>query len=199
MPCAAGRRLHLLVSMSWEDVVRSRLLKWCVWGPHSLHTAEVTGSIPVTPTSTDTFLGPGCDACCQQIASKPLRVVALALIALPVSRVLRTSMPASRRTPPVHWCRWDSNPAPGSFAVRGRVGGRPLTCNADLPMLTAGARRGPAVTDGVRTQHGPASLDYLLAKPDRAESSPGATMGGAGHDGRGIVRRCPLGTARDCC
>jgi hypothetical protein len=36
--------------MSWEDVVRSRLLKWCVWVPHSLRTAEVTGSIPVTPT-----------------------------------------------------------------------------------------------------------------------------------------------------
>jgi hypothetical protein len=32
-------------------VVRSMVLESRVWGPHSLHTAEVTGSIPVTPTS----------------------------------------------------------------------------------------------------------------------------------------------------
>jgi hypothetical protein len=32
------------------------VLESCVWGPHSLHTAEVTGSIPVTPTSTNGFL-----------------------------------------------------------------------------------------------------------------------------------------------
>jgi hypothetical protein len=72
--------------------------------------------------------------------------------------------------------RWDSNPAPSCFAVRGRDGGRSLTCDADSPMLTARARRGPAVTDAVRTQHGPASLDYLLAKPDRAGASPAKTV-----------------------
>ena len=51
--------------------------------------------------------------------------------------------------------RWDSNPAPGCFAVPGRDGERPLTCDADSPTLTARARRGPAVPDAVRTQHGP--------------------------------------------
>jgi hypothetical protein len=73
-----------------------------------------------------------------------------------------------------------SNPAPGCFAVRGRDGGRSLICDADSPMLTARARRGPAVTDAVRTQHGPASLDYLLAKPDRPGWSPATTRNGAG-------------------
>jgi hypothetical protein len=51
MPCAAGRRLHPVVRMSWDDVVRSTVVASSEWGPHSLHTAEVTGSIPVTPTN----------------------------------------------------------------------------------------------------------------------------------------------------
>jgi hypothetical protein len=67
MPCAAGRRLHPVVRMSWDDVVRRMVLESCVWGPHSLHTAEVTGSIPVTPTSTNNLPHPPLDACCQQI------------------------------------------------------------------------------------------------------------------------------------
>jgi hypothetical protein len=58
------------------------VLKGSVWGPHSLHTAEATGSKPVTPTSTNRFLEPRCDACCQQLASKPPTVVAIALKAL---------------------------------------------------------------------------------------------------------------------
>jgi hypothetical protein len=37
--------------LSWGDVVRSMVLEGTVWRPHSLHTAEVTGSKPVTPTS----------------------------------------------------------------------------------------------------------------------------------------------------
>jgi hypothetical protein len=92
-----------------------------------------------------------------------------------------------------------SNPVPCCFAVRGRDGRRPLTCDADLPMLTARARRGPVVPDAVRTQHGPASLDYLLAKPDRAGSSPWETVIGAGRGLCGVVRCCPLGTGQDCC
>jgi hypothetical protein len=35
------------------------------------HTAEVTGSNPVTPTSTNGFLSPLPEPSCQQIASKP--------------------------------------------------------------------------------------------------------------------------------
>jgi hypothetical protein len=36
--------------MSWDDAVRSMVLESSVWGPHSLHTAEVVGSNPTTPT-----------------------------------------------------------------------------------------------------------------------------------------------------
>jgi hypothetical protein len=39
------------VPTSWGDAVRGMVRESNVWGPHSLHTAEVTGSIPVTPTS----------------------------------------------------------------------------------------------------------------------------------------------------
>jgi hypothetical protein len=49
--CAEGRRLDPLTWMSWDDVVRNMVLDSSVWYPHPLHTAEVTGSIPVTPTS----------------------------------------------------------------------------------------------------------------------------------------------------
>src|SRR4029453_5293363 len=35
-------------------------------GERCLHTAEVTGSIPVTPTSTNALPNPQVDACCQQ-------------------------------------------------------------------------------------------------------------------------------------
>jgi hypothetical protein len=66
-------------------------------------------------------------------------------------------------------------------------------------MLTARVRRGPAVTDAVRTQHGPASLDYLLAKPVRAGSLPWESVIGAGRGRWGVVHGCPLGTARDRC
>ena len=37
--------------MNWDDVVRSMARDRSLWGPHSLHTAEATGSKPVTPTS----------------------------------------------------------------------------------------------------------------------------------------------------
>jgi hypothetical protein len=97
--------------LSWGDVVRSMVLEGTVWRPHSLHTAEVTGSIPVTPTSTNALHEPRCDVCCQQIASKPPIVVAIPLKALPCLGILRTSMslgnePASAlsgviRTPPL--------------------------------------------------------------------------------------------------
>jgi hypothetical protein len=53
MPCTARRRLDPLVPMSWDNAVRSRVLESSALWPHSLHTAEVTGSIPVTPTSTN--------------------------------------------------------------------------------------------------------------------------------------------------
>ena len=45
-----------------------------MWGPRFLHTAEVTGSIPVTPTSTNGFQRYLLGTRCQQIASKPLCV-----------------------------------------------------------------------------------------------------------------------------
>jgi hypothetical protein len=36
--------------MSWDDVVRSMVPEGSTWEPHSLHTAEVVGSNPTTPT-----------------------------------------------------------------------------------------------------------------------------------------------------
>jgi hypothetical protein len=61
--------------------------------------------------------------------------------------------------PQTHGSGWvrGSNPVPGCFAVRGRSGGWPVTCDCDLPTVTARARREPAVADAMRTQHGPGS------------------------------------------
>jgi hypothetical protein len=39
--------------------------------------------------------------------------------------------------------------------------------------------------------------DHLLAKPDRAGSSPRETVIGAGRGRRDVVRGCPLGTGQD--
>jgi hypothetical protein len=73
-----------------------------------------------------------------------------------------------------------SNPAPGCFAVRGRDGGRPLTCDPDPPTLTARARRGPAVLMpcGPSTDQG--------ARPPRAwEALFGRSLSGGGA-GQGV-------------
>ena len=72
-----------------------------------------------------------------------------------------------------YWVR-GSNPAPGCFAVQANNGEWPVACDADSLTLTARARRGPAVPDAVRTQHGPGR---------RATASLGSTLG-------------PLGTGR---
>jgi hypothetical protein len=48
-----------------------------------------------------------------------------------------------------------SNPAPCCFAVRGRSGECRATSDSGMPAVTARARRGPAVSDAVRTQRGP--------------------------------------------
>ena len=49
LPGTASPRLPYRLSCG--DVVRRIARDSGVWGPHSLHTAEATGSIPVTPTS----------------------------------------------------------------------------------------------------------------------------------------------------
>ena len=41
-------RLDLSVQASWDNGVRSMVLESCMWGPHSLHTAEATGSTSLT-------------------------------------------------------------------------------------------------------------------------------------------------------
>jgi Transposase DDE domain group 1 len=48
-PRAAGRHLDSSVPTSWDNGVWSVVLEGCMWGPHSLHTAEVVGSNPTTP------------------------------------------------------------------------------------------------------------------------------------------------------
>jgi hypothetical protein len=55
LPGTASPRLPYRLSCG--DVVRRIARDSGVWVPHSLHTAEVTGSIPVTPTSTNGFSG----------------------------------------------------------------------------------------------------------------------------------------------
>jgi hypothetical protein len=52
-PCSATRGIvwpRLLRPLSWSDAVQGVVAHGDVWGPHSLHTAEATGSKPVTPT-----------------------------------------------------------------------------------------------------------------------------------------------------
>jgi hypothetical protein len=45
-------------SLSCGDALRSRAAEGGVWGPHSLHTAEVVGWNPTTPTSTNALPSP---------------------------------------------------------------------------------------------------------------------------------------------
>jgi hypothetical protein len=64
--------------LSWGDVVRRMVLEGTVWGPHSLHTAEVVGSNPTTPTRASAlpeFLGV---AALQEVVSGPPAVLAVA-------------------------------------------------------------------------------------------------------------------------
>src|SRR5215217_4934965 len=77
--------------------------------------------------------------------------------------------------------RWDSNPAPGYIAVRGRSGECHVTCDSRSPPLTAHARRGPAVSDAPRTQRGPARR-ILASRPllPKGNVAPGAGGGRAG-------------------
>ena len=51
---------------------------------------------------------------------------------------------------PAAQVRWGSNPVQCCCTVRGRSGGRPVTCDSYLPAVTARACRGPAVPDVVR-------------------------------------------------
>jgi hypothetical protein len=79
----------------------------------SLHTAEATGSKPVTPTSTNSLQGPRGGACCQQIASKPPTVVAVALRALCRFGDLQISVPAEERSTPAQ-CHMEFEPKGGT-------------------------------------------------------------------------------------
>jgi hypothetical protein len=85
--------------------------------------------------------------------------------------------------------RWDSNPAPGCFAGRGRSGGRPVTCGSQSPTVTAGDHRRPAVLDAVRTQRGP------RIRSDPVTAASGATQSGAGSPAEEGRRR----TSNSCC
>jgi hypothetical protein len=132
-------------------------------GGRSLHTAEATGSKPVTPTSTNAFLGPRCDASSQQIASKPPTVVAIALNALSHFGVCGLPCPlgreSGRRSGQVGF-----EPGPMLLRPASGSGGWPVSCDFDSAVVTAGAHQGPAVPDAaVRTQRGPAWFLGVLA------------------------------------
>jgi hypothetical protein len=100
MPCAAGCRLDPSVPMSWDDVVRSMVLESSVWGPHSLHTAEATGSKPVTPTSTNSLLDLALRGACQKIRQKTtlsrrqnaFRAIRFERLALPLAPCLASQI-----------------------------------------------------------------------------------------------------------
>jgi len=69
-----------------------------------------------------------------------------------------TTRPISRGVPKLvrgRWGRWDSNPPPPCFISHapGRAGAP--SCGLFLPVVTARARRRPAVPDGMRTQRVP--------------------------------------------
>jgi hypothetical protein len=107
-------------------------VKWRhVRRPHSLHTAEATGSKPVTPTSTNVLLEPCGDACCQQIASKLQVVVAVALRALLRLGVLGTSM-ATGENPAIAEVMWGSNPVLCCSTIPRRDGGQPFNLRSAL-------------------------------------------------------------------
>jgi hypothetical protein len=79
-PCSATRGIAwppALRQLSWSDAVRDGAAQGDVRGPHSLHTAEATGSKPVTPTSTNRLLRPPsrclAPADCQQTTFSRLR------------------------------------------------------------------------------------------------------------------------------
>jgi hypothetical protein len=70
-PRAASPDLMPLEPLSCDVVMQRGVSHRYVRCLRSLHTAEVTGSIPVTPTSTNRSLKPFPGHRCQQIASKP--------------------------------------------------------------------------------------------------------------------------------
>jgi hypothetical protein len=81
-PCAAGRRLHPLMPTSWDDVVQSMAPTSSEWGPHSLHTAEVSASLAMASRS----LGgqqPGSTSNRTRLRETP-RITATALVLCPV-------------------------------------------------------------------------------------------------------------------
>jgi len=74
--------------------------------------------------------------------------------------------------PRLLWVR-GSNPAPCCFAARGQSGGCRVTSDSDSPAVTAGARRGPAISDAVRTQRGPEPASTVRGDPKATPHSVG--------------------------
>jgi hypothetical protein len=77
LPHTALCRLRLPWPLSCDDVVRRGVPHGYARWPRSLHTAEATGSKPVTPTTTNSPLNPRIHPRCQQIVSKSRYVAAV--------------------------------------------------------------------------------------------------------------------------
>ena len=90
--------------------------------------------------------------------------------------------------------RRGSNPAPRCFASPRRGGGRSVTCDSELPTVTARARRGPAVPDAVRTQRGPAtsSLSGFCTRDSFCRMAPATWANGVSLE---TVRSCSAAMA----
>jgi hypothetical protein len=88
----------------------------------SVHTAEVTGSIPVAPTSTNIFPESFPTAACQKICQKTTHSVASS--ALSVARFVSLRVNSARMVGQLRRL--------SGHAAATKVGGMVVTCNADL-------------------------------------------------------------------
>ena len=98
-----------------------------------------------------------------------------------------------------------SNPVRCCFAVRRRSDGLPVTCDPYSPTVTAGAHRGPAVADAVRTQRGPSggqdrAMPYAcwILRTWAASAFAPVTLGLSVHAGRTVVRCHGSGLSGSC-
>ena len=97
-------------------------------------------------------------------AQQPASQYQGALLTAPASPVVRAGSLVQRTSLELSGCqRMGSNPAPGCSAARVGAGECCVTCDSGTPAVTAGAHRGPAVSDATRTQRGPGRPRSRLA------------------------------------
>jgi hypothetical protein len=95
--------------------------------------------------------------------------------------------PVGRGRRPTAEVTWGSKPLPSCASCRGPGMKSQTTCDSGVPALPARARRGPVVSDGARTQHGPGSFQFrAISRWDRSAAPaprPGPDQWAAFHEG----------------